>query len=45
MASLIRGKQAGIQNDFSAGLSPEVFTLDDVCQIAGASREVITNDP
>lgn len=29
MASLIRGKQAGIQNDFSAGLTPDLFALDD----------------
>jgi len=33
MASLLRGKQAGIQNDFSVGLSPELFVLDDVCRM------------
>ena len=30
MAHFLRGKQAGIQNDLSAGLGPEVFILDDV---------------
>ncbi|KAH0558384.1 hypothetical protein GP486_004956 [Trichoglossum hirsutum] len=29
MAHFLRGKQAGIQSDFSAGLGPEVFVLDD----------------
>ncbi|KAH0537260.1 hypothetical protein FGG08_005922 [Glutinoglossum americanum] len=29
MAHFLRGKQAGIQNDLSAGLGPEVFILDD----------------
>jgi syntaxin-binding protein 5 len=30
MASLLRGKQAGINNDLSAGLAPELFMLDDL---------------
>jgi hypothetical protein len=30
MAHLLRGKQAGIQNDLSAGLGPDLFVLDDV---------------
>lgn len=31
MAHFLRGKQAGIQNDFSGSLSPELFDIDDVC--------------
>lgn len=30
MAHLLRGKQAGIQNDLSAGVLPDVFAIDDV---------------
>ncbi|KAF2815464.1 uncharacterized protein BDZ99DRAFT_516184 [Mytilinidion resinicola] len=30
MAHLLRGKQAGIQNDLSAGLGPHLFVLDDI---------------
>lgn len=30
MAHFLRGKQAGIQKDFSEGLSPDLFALDDV---------------
>ena len=30
MASLLRGKQAGIGNDLSAGLTPDLFMLDDL---------------
>ena len=30
MAHFLRGKQAGIQKDFSAGLAPELFAIDDV---------------
>ncbi|KAI5286700.1 hypothetical protein KEM54_006580 [Ascosphaera aggregata] len=33
MASLIRGKQAGIQKDLSAGLTAERFILDDVSSL------------
>ncbi|KAH7055505.1 lethal giant larvae like, C-terminal-domain-containing protein [Macrophomina phaseolina] len=30
MAHLLRGKQAGIQNDLSAGLAPDLFMIDDI---------------
>lgn len=30
MAHFLRGKQAGVQKDFSEGLSPDLFGLDDV---------------
>jgi hypothetical protein len=30
MAHLLRGKQAGVQNDLSAGLGPDLFVIDDV---------------
>jgi len=30
MAHLLRGKQAGVQNDLSDGLRPENFQIDDV---------------
>ena len=30
MTSFLRGKQAGIQRDFSAGLDPSLFAIDDV---------------
>lgn len=29
MAGFVRGKQAGIQNDLSASIRPELFTPDD----------------
>lgn len=32
MASLLRGKQAGIQNDLSAGLDPSFFNIDDIAR-------------
>jgi syntaxin-binding protein 5 len=32
MAHFLRGKQAGVQEDLSAGLLPELFALDDVCE-------------
>jgi hypothetical protein len=31
MAHLLRGKQAGISHDLSAGLGPDLFVLDHVC--------------
>jgi hypothetical protein len=31
MAHFLRGKQAGIQKDFSGTLAPELFDIDDVC--------------
>jgi hypothetical protein len=30
MAHLLRGKQAGVSNDLSQGLSPDLFVLDHV---------------
>lgn len=33
MAQFLRGKQAGIQKDLSEGLSPDLFVLDDVCNV------------
>jgi hypothetical protein len=30
MAHLLRGKQAGIQNDLSLGVTPDLFVIDDV---------------
>ena len=30
MAHFLRGKQAGIQRDFSAGLDPQLFAIDEV---------------
>jgi hypothetical protein len=40
MAHLLRGKQAGVQGDFSAALLPESFAIDNVgrCEMKGASR-------
>ncbi|KAL8971806.1 MAG: hypothetical protein Q9183_000882 [Haloplaca sp. 2 TL-2023] len=32
MAHLLRGKQVGIQRDFSAGLNPELFAIDEVAR-------------
>lgn len=32
MTHLLRGKQAGIQNDLSVGITPEMFMVDDVSQ-------------
>jgi hypothetical protein len=34
MAHFLRGKQAGIPNDLSAGIVPELFALDDVRYIS-----------
>jgi len=30
MAHFLRGKQAGVQNDLSYGIGPDLFMLDDV---------------
>lgn len=38
MAHLIRGKQAGIQNDLSAGISPELFAIDDLARFGVNSQ-------
>ncbi|KAL8659321.1 MAG: hypothetical protein Q9226_000494 [Calogaya cf. arnoldii] len=32
MAHLLRGKQSGIQKDFSAGLDPQLFAIDEVAR-------------
>ncbi|KAL9040948.1 MAG: hypothetical protein Q9180_001596 [Flavoplaca navasiana] len=32
MAHLLRGKQAGVQRDFSAGLDPQLFAIDEVAR-------------
>jgi hypothetical protein len=48
MAHLLRGKQAGIQNDLSLGLGPEVFVIDDVSlyvQLLGASADQDIDQP
>ncbi len=37
MTQFLRGKQAGIQNDLSVGLAPELFALDYVCKARGLS--------
>lgn len=34
MAHLLRGKQAGIQSDLSAGLSPDLFAIDEVLLVS-----------
>ncbi|KAF3491572.1 lethal(2) giant larvae protein [Arthroderma uncinatum] len=46
MAHFLRGKQAGIQSDLSAGLSPESFLLDEVARYGINSRiSAIAYDP
>ena len=30
MAHLVRGKQAGVQNDFSSNVQADIFAIDDV---------------
>ncbi|ORY12680.1 lethal giant larvae like, C-terminal-domain-containing protein [Clohesyomyces aquaticus] len=46
MAHLLRGKQAGIHNDLSAGLGPDIFALDHIINF-GISSQVsqIVYDP
>ncbi|OJK05187.1 hypothetical protein ASPACDRAFT_74707 [Aspergillus aculeatus ATCC 16872] len=46
MAHFLRGKQAGIQKDFSEGLSPDLFALDDFAR-CGINSQVsaIAYDP
>nr|OQO20964.1 hypothetical protein B0A51_10241 [Rachicladosporium sp. CCFEE 5018] len=41
MAHLLRGKQAGIANDFSAGLTSDLFALDDLARF-GVNSQVST---
>lgn len=40
MAHLLRGKQAGISNDLSAGLGPDLFVLDHVRACDSAHHRV-----
>ncbi|KAK5699787.1 Lethal(2) giant larvae sro7 [Elasticomyces elasticus] len=40
MAHLLRGKQSGVQNDLSAGISPEYFKPDDLARF-GVNSQVI----
>ncbi|KAK5689777.1 Lethal(2) giant larvae sro7, partial [Elasticomyces elasticus] len=46
MAHLLRGKQSGVQNDLSAGISPDYFRPDDLARF-GVNSQVIclTYDP
>ena len=39
MAQFLRGKQAGIQKDFSAGLDPQLFAVDLVRVISPLQTE------
>lgn len=41
MASLLRGKQAGIQNDLSFGLAPDLFAIDDIARY-GINSQIST---
>ncbi|KAK4612258.1 Lethal(2) giant larvae SRO77 [Fulvia fulva] len=46
MAHLLRGKQAGIQNDLSAGLSSDLFAIDDVARFGVNSQiSCVAYDP
>ncbi|PGH18888.1 hypothetical protein AJ80_04306 [Polytolypa hystricis UAMH7299] len=46
MAHFLRGKQAGIQHDLSAGLAPDLFMLDDVARYGINSRiSALAYDP
>ncbi|KIX06893.1 uncharacterized protein Z518_04869 [Rhinocladiella mackenziei CBS 650.93] len=46
MAHLLRGKQAGIPNDLSVGISPEVFMLDEFARYGINSQiSVLAYDP
>ncbi|KAF2766972.1 hypothetical protein EJ03DRAFT_376561 [Teratosphaeria nubilosa] len=38
MAHLLRGKQAGIQNDLSLGLTPDLFNVDDLSRYGISSQ-------
>lgn len=46
MAHLLRGKQAGVQNDLSAGLGPDLFVIDDISRF-GINSQIsqIAYDP
>jgi hypothetical protein len=45
MAHLLRGKQAGIPNDLSAGLGPDLFVLDHVCSLHHLPVPALTLTP
>ncbi|KAI9794669.1 MAG: hypothetical protein M1835_006483 [Candelina submexicana] len=46
MAHFLRGKQAGMQNDLSAGFYPELFCLDDIARYGINSQiQAIAYDP
>jgi hypothetical protein len=46
MAHLLRGKQAGVHNDLSTGLGPDLFVLDDVNRYGINSQiSAIAHDP
>ncbi|KAM3418026.1 hypothetical protein BST61_g6236 [Cercospora zeina] len=46
MAHLLRGKQAGIQNDLSAGLQPDLFAVDDLARYGVNSQvSALAYDP
>ncbi|KAL5334026.1 lethal giant larvae like, C-terminal-domain-containing protein [Aspergillus crustosus] len=46
MAHFLRGKQAGIQKDFSGSLSPELFDIDDLARCGINSQiSVLAYDP
>ncbi|KAG8630237.1 hypothetical protein KVT40_001856 [Elsinoe batatas] len=38
MSHLLRGKQAGIQNDLSAGITPDIFAVDDLARFGVNSQ-------
>ncbi|KAF1811358.1 hypothetical protein P152DRAFT_489794 [Eremomyces bilateralis CBS 781.70] len=46
MAHLLRGKQAGVQNDFTAGLSPDQINIDEIQRYGvGSQISQIAYDP
>ncbi|KAI9680137.1 MAG: hypothetical protein M1829_001374 [Trizodia sp. TS-e1964] len=46
MSHFLRGKQAGVQTDLSAGLFPDIFAIDDVARYGVNSRiSTISYDP
>ncbi|KAF2433713.1 hypothetical protein EJ08DRAFT_694198 [Tothia fuscella] len=46
MAHLLRGKQAGIQNDLSMGITPDLFVIDDINRYGiNSQASVLAYDP
>ncbi|EME39964.1 hypothetical protein DOTSEDRAFT_74735 [Dothistroma septosporum NZE10] len=46
MAHLLRGKQAGIQNDLSAGLTSDLFAIDDIARFGiNSQTSCLAYDP